>query len=162
MPELVYNHLAKHFDFEVNLQFNCVVYDKNSKYKVVSLKDIISEFLLFRREILIRRANFILNKTNDELHLLKGLMIVLSGDINDTIKLIQTYKTGKEANIALQEKFQIDEIQAQEILNIRLQKLTATELDNLKTHHTSLVEKAKDLTDFLNSDDRLLLKSKKT
>ena len=123
MPELVYNHLAKHFDFEVNLQFNCVVYDKNSKYKVVSLKDIISEFLLFRREILIRRANFILNKTNDELHLLKGLMIVLSGDINDTIKLIQTYKTGKEANIALQEKFQIDEIQAQEILNIRLQKL---------------------------------------
>ena len=59
-------------------------------------------------------------------------MIVLSGDINDTIKLIQTYKTGKEANIALQEKFQIDEIQAQEILNIRLQKLTATELDNLK------------------------------
>ena len=161
MPELVYNHLAKHFDFEVNLQFNGVVYDNNSKYKLVSLKDIISEFLLFRREILIRRANFILNKTNEELHLLKGLMIVLSGDINETIKLIQSYKTGKEANIALQEKFQIDEIQAQEILNIRLQKLTATELDNLKTHHTALVEKAKDLRDFLNSDERITAEIKK-
>ena len=155
MPELVYNHLAKYFNFEINLSFNCVVYDTESKYKLVGLKDILFKFLEFRREVLIRKSQFILDKTNEELHLLKGLMIVLSGDINDTIKLIQSYKTGKEANEALQQKYGLDEIQAQEILNIRLQKLTSTELDGIKAQNQTLVERKADLIDFLASEPRI-------
>lgn len=155
MPELVYNHLIKKFDFEISLSYNAVVSDNINNYKVVGFRDIVFEFIKFRKEILVRRANFILNKTNEELHLIKGLVAVLNGDINKTIKLIQSFKTGKEANEALQAAFNIDEFQAQEILNMRLQKLTATELDNIKLQFNTLTERAEDLIDFINNPDRI-------
>lgn len=159
IPELVFNHLLKHFKFRETYSYNCVVLDENQKHKTVGIKEILTSFLSFRKEIEIRKTRYLLNKASYDLHLMEGLMVVLK-DVDNVIELIKSYPSGKEANEALQKKYGLDEEQAQEILNIRLQKLTSTELKNIESNYRDLTDKVADLKDYLNNETRIQKKIK--
>ena len=154
MPELVFNNLVKNFALEESYSYNCVVLDENKKHKTVGIKELLQVFLDFRKEVLLKRSQYLLNKANNELHVLEAFMVVLA-DVDNVIVLIKSHKNGKEANEALQAKYGLDEGQAQEILNIRLQKLTSTELDVIKNNYEETKERIADLIDFMNSNERI-------
>ena len=156
-PELIANHIMnmKNLPLQVNYSYNCVVLDKHKNPKCKGLKEILLTFIDFRKEILVRKTKFLLKKREAELHILNGFIIVIN-DLDNLIALIKQHTDNKSANLALQEKYELDELQAQEILNMRLQKLTSSELDDLRTKHQNIIDNINYLNTLL-SDDKLIV-----
>lgn len=153
-PELVFNHLVKYFKLEKDFSYNCMVLDEGRNAKMTNFKDYIFSFLNFRKEVVVKRTEYLLKKVNAELHLLNGLMVVLK-DLDNVIALIKRHKNGKEANLDLQQTYGLDEVQAQEILNMRLQKLTSSELDSIKAKYDETILYQTDLKDILSNSERV-------
>ncbi len=132
----VLNQLFKHTQLQTTfgIIFLTIV---NNEPKVLSLKELITEFVLFRKEVVTRRSTFELNKALDRLHILEGLKIALE-HIDEVIALIKRSKNAQEARVSLIDRFGFSEKQAVSILEMRLQRLT-----NL--------EQAKILDDFENT-----------
>ncbi|WP_028841883.1 DNA gyrase subunit A [Thermodesulfobacterium hveragerdense] len=102
----------------------------NGKPEVLTLKDILQNFLNWRKTVVIRRTQYDLRKSKERLHILEGFLKALS-HIDEIIELIKKSQTPKEAKEALIKRFDFSEIQAQEILNLRLQRLTALEREKI-------------------------------
>lgn len=102
----------------------------NGKPEVLNLKDILQNFLNWRKTVIIRRTQYELRKSKERLHILEGFLKALS-HIDEIIELIKKSQTPKEAKEALIKRFNFSEIQAQEILNLRLQRLTALEREKI-------------------------------
>lgn len=165
IPELVFNQLLtlkyqskegknQSINLETTFNYNVVVLDENKRHQTVGLRYILQKFLDFRKDILLRKAQYELEQANKNLHLYSGFMVVLQ-DIQGLIDLIQAHANNKEAKTALQNQYGIDEIQAQEILQIRLQRLTQEELEEIKSKYQQLIEKVADLTDFIQNEKRI-------
>jgi DNA gyrase subunit A len=107
------------------------------KPEVLSLKDLLQHFLNWRRTVIIRRTQYDLRKAKDRLHILEGYLKALS-HIDEIIELIKKSQTPKEAKEKLIERFGFTEIQAQEILNLRLQRLTALEREKILLEYEEL------------------------
>lgn len=160
LGELIFNILSQQLPnyFRTVISYNINVTGMPDKrFAKFNFRDIFREFLLFRKEVFIRKSQFLIDKMEKELHLSKGIMLVLQDEntLNETINLIKSHKTTKEANEALCTKFQIDETQAQEILKLSLQKLTTDELDNIVNHNVNLNNQLVDLRDFIKNDERI-------
>ncbi|QER42705.1 DNA gyrase subunit A [Thermodesulfobacterium sp. TA1] len=102
----------------------------NGKPEVLTLKDILLNFLNWRKTVVIRRTQYDLRKSKERLHILEGFLKALS-HIDEIIELIKKSQTPKEAKEALIKRFGFSDIQAQEILNLRLQRLTALEREKI-------------------------------
>ena len=126
---VIFNHLFKHTQMEISfgIIFLAVV---NNQPQLLSLKEIIEHFILHRKEIIIRRTRYDLKKAEARAHILEGLKIALE-NLDDAVSLIRKSKTPDEAKKGLVQTFDLTVIQAQAILDMRLQRLTGLEQEKI-------------------------------
>ncbi len=120
--------------------------------RVMPLKQVLQEFVDHRHEVVVRRAQFDLNKAEARAHILEGLRIALD-NIDAIIKLIRASQTVPEAKEGLMSKFKLTEVQAQAILDMRLQKLTGLEREKIEDEYRELLKKIEYLKNVLSSRD---------
>ncbi len=118
--------------------------------KVLNLKEIIVEYVDYQREIITRRTRFDLEKAEKRAHIVEGLLKALDS-IDEIIATIKASKDGGTARLALMERFAFSEVQAQAILDMRLQRLTGLERDRLEEEFAALMSKIEYYHDVLNN-----------
>ena len=123
--------------------------------KVLNLKQILEEFVAFRREVITRRTRYELRKAEERAHILEGLKIALD-NIDEVISLIRSSRTVEEAKTGLMERFELSALQAQAILDMRLQRLTGLERDKIVQEYKELIKLIAHLEEIL-ANERLLL-----
>ncbi len=123
----------------------------NGRPRVLNLKDLITEFIKFRLEVIVRRTTYDINKAKERAHILEGLLIALD-HLDEVIKLIRASKTVEEAREGLMSKFQLSELQARAILEMRLQKLTGLERDKVRAEYDELQKTIAYLQSILDSE----------
>jgi DNA gyrase subunit A len=120
--------------------------------KLLTLKELISHFVNHRHEVVVRRTQFELRKAQERAHILEGLKIALD-HIDEIIALIKGSSSPDEAQIKLQERFGLTEIQAKAILEMRLQRLTGLERDKIEAEYQELLRMIKEFTEILSNQD---------
>ena len=123
--------------------------------KILNLKEMLYYYLEHQKEVLTRKTQFDLNKTEEREHIVKGLVIALA-NIDEVIKIIKTSADRQDAMNKLIENFALDEIQSNAILDMRLAKLTSLEVEKLNEELRELDEKIADLKDILANPQRVL------
>ena len=138
IADVVINQLYKHTSMQSSfgIIFLAVV---NDRPELLTLKDILEHFIEHRKNVITRRTIFDLNKAERRAHILEGLKIALN-NLDDVVKLIRASKSPEEAKFGLVAKLNLSEIQAQEILNMRLQRLTALEREKIDLEYDSLLK----------------------
>src|SRR3990170_4560335 len=129
VAEVVLNNLYKLTQMQVSFGVQLLAIVQNQP-RTLTLKQTLEEFLAYRREVVTRRSLFLLRKAEGRAHILEGLKIALS-NLDAVIKLIRASKDPKEAKEGLVKKFALSEIQAQAILDMRLQRLTGLEREKI-------------------------------
>ena len=129
VAEVVLNNLYKLTQMQVSFGVQLLAIVRNQP-RTLTLKQTLEEFLAYRREVVTRRSLFLLRKAEGRAHILEGLKIALS-NLDVVIKLIRASKDPKEAKEGLVKKFTLSEIQAQAILDMRLQRLTGLEREKI-------------------------------
>ncbi|MBB6097260.1 DNA gyrase subunit A [Deinobacterium chartae] len=136
LPELVLNQLYKYTQLQTTFTvINLAIV--NSEPKVLPLRESMRLFLEHRREVVTRRTAYELRKAQERAHVLEGLIIALDR-LDEVIALIRASQTGPEAKDGLQARFGLSEIQAQAILDMRLQRLTGLERERLMNEYNEL------------------------
>ena len=151
--QVVLNNLYKHTQFQTNFGIIFLMLDKGVP-KTLGLKDIISKYIEYQKEVIIRRTKFDLDKAEKRVHILEGLKIALD-HIDEVIKLIRGSKSDEEAKAGLMSEFGLSEIQSDAILEMKLRRLTGLERDKIENELNDLLEKIKDLKAILASDERI-------
>ena len=151
---IVLNNLYKHSQMEET--FSVIMLTLvNGQPKVLNLKQILYHYVQHQKDVVTRRTKFELNKAEARAHILEGLRIALD-NIDAVISLIRASKTTQEAKSGLMEKFGLTDIQAQAILDMRLQRLTGLERDKIEAEYEELIKKINRLKEIL-ANERLLL-----
>ncbi|MEO1083464.1 MAG: DNA gyrase subunit A, partial [Acidobacteriota bacterium] len=154
VPEVVLNMLYKMTQLQTSFGMNMLAIVDNQP-QVLNLKQILSFFIDHRRTVIIRRVRFDLRKAEHRAHILEGLLKALD-IIDEIIATIRASQTVDEARSALIGSFAFSEIQAQAILDMRLQRLTGLERDKLVAEYKDLMELIERLRAILSSDELLL------
>ncbi len=155
VANVVLNNLYKYTALQSSFNVNNVALVKG-RPQILNLKDIIKHFVEHRHDIIVRRTKFELDQAEKKAHILEGLLIALK-HLDAVIKLIRNSQTPEEAKNGLMQKFELSEIQAKAILDMRLQKLTGLEQGKIKEEHAELMK----LIDYLRSvlaDESLRMK----
>ncbi len=153
-PQVVLNNLYKHTSFQTNYGVIFLMLDQGVP-KTLGLRDIISKYIDYQREIIIRRTKFELSKAEARVHILEGLKIALD-NIDAVIKLIKESSTDSEAKTGLISKFGLSEIQADAILEMKLRRLTGLEKEKIESELAELLKKIQELKLILGSDEKVL------
>jgi DNA gyrase subunit A len=139
MANVVLSKLYKYTPLQSSYGVNNIAL-VNGRPMLLNLKDMLRHFIDFRIEVVVRRTRFELQKAEDRAHILEGLLIALD-HLDEVIKLIRASSTVDEARTGLMTNFELSEVQAQAILDMRLQKLTGLERDKIKEEYAELQEK---------------------
>jgi len=149
IPETVLNNLFKHTQMQITFGvINLALV--GGIPRVLKIREMLEEFLKHRHEIIRRRTEFDLKKAEERAHILEGLKIALDY-IDEIITLIRGSKTPPEAKVALIERFKLSEIQAQAILEMRLQRLTGLERDKIESEYLGLIKAIEEFRGILAS-----------
>ncbi|MBC8632067.1 DNA gyrase subunit A [[Eubacterium] tenue] len=151
---IVLNKLYKHSQMEDTFSIIMLAL-VNGEPKVLNLKQVLYHYVQHQKDVVTRRTKFDLNKAEARAHILEGLRIALD-NLDEVIKLIRGSKTTQEAKEGLMNRFNLSEVQAQAILDMRLQRLTGLERDKIEAEYEELLKKINRLREIL-SDERLLL-----
>ncbi len=146
IAQVVINQLYKHSELQTSFGVNNVALVKG-RPKVLNIKDLIREFVDFRHEVVVRRTKFELKKAEERAHILEGYLIALD-HLDEVITLIRNSSTPEVAKDGLISNFQMSEIQAKAVLELRLQRLTGMEREKIKKEHEevmALIEKLKEI-----------------
>ena len=127
----------------------------NGVPKLLNLKEVLYYYLEHQKEVVVRRTKFDLKKAQARAHILEGLRIALD-NIDRIISLIRGSQTAEEAKAGLIDQFGLTEIQAQAILDMRLQRLTGLERDKIEEEYSKLMELIADLEDILAKPERVI------
>jgi len=127
----------------------------NGKPEVLNLKQIIGHFIDHRKDIITRRTAFELKKAEERAHILEGLRIAID-QLDSVVKLIRASGSPSDAKIKLVDTFQLSDIQAQAILDMRLQRLTGLERDKINTEYNSVIKDIEKFRAILNNDALVL------
>ncbi len=138
IPNVVLNKLYKYTQLQTPFSVNNIALVKG-RPETLNLKDLISNFVEHRHEVVTRRTQYELRKAEERAHILEGLIIAVD-NLDEVIKLIRASRTPEEARTGLMEKFELSELQARAILDMRLQKLTGLEIDKLKEEYEELMK----------------------
>lgn len=138
-PQVVLNNLYKYSALQSYFNINNVVL-VNGRPKLLNLKDLIKYFVLHRIEVVVRRTQYELNQAEKRAHILQGLLIAID-HLDEVIKIIRESETPDLAKEELMSKFQLTEVQARAILDMRLRTLTGLERDKLKEEYDELMKK---------------------
>ncbi|MCI5134033.1 MAG: DNA gyrase subunit A [Candidatus Electrothrix sp. AW2] len=154
IPDVTMNQLYKMTPLQKSfgIIMLCIV---NNKPEVLNLKEILVHFIDHRRTVIYRRTAFELRKAEERAHLLEGLKVSLD-NLDEVVQLIRGSSSPVEAKTSLIESFALSELQAQVILDMRLQKLTGLERDKIIQEYTELMERIAWLKDVL-ADDALVM-----
>ncbi|MCB0688094.1 MAG: DNA gyrase subunit A, partial [Saprospiraceae bacterium] len=124
----------------------------NGRPRTLNLKELIHEFIKFRIEVIVRRTQYDLQKAEERAHILEGLLIALD-HLDEVIKLIRNSKTVEDARDGLMSQFELTEIQARAILDMRLQKLVGLERDKIKEEYDEILKTIAHLKAILASEE---------
>ena len=149
-PQVVLNNLYKHTAFQSNFGIIFLMLD-NGVPKTLGLKDIISKYVDYQKEIIIRRTKFDLEKSEKRVHILEGLKIALD-NIDEVIKIIKESKSDQIAKDKLMTRFELSEIQADSILEMKLRRLTGLERDKIENELAELLKEIERLRAILSSE----------
>jgi DNA gyrase subunit A len=153
-PNLILNQLYKHTQLETTFGIIFLALDHN-KPKVMTLKEILTHYVNHRKEVIIRRTRFDLNKAEQRAHILEGLQIALK-NIDAIVKGIKASKTIELARQFLTNTYSLTETQSNAILDLKLQKLTSLETEKLMEELKETLELIKELNIILNSEQKVL------
>ena len=153
-PNVVLNQLYKHTQLQDTFGVNMLAL-VNNEPKVLSIRDVLTNYLIYQEEVVTRRTKFDLKKAEERDHILQGLLIALD-NIDEVIKLIRGSKTTAEAKEKLMERFGLSDAQSQAIVDMRLRALTGLERENLENEHKELLATIKRLKEILG-DKKVLL-----
>ena len=153
-PNVVLNHLYKHTQLQDTFGVIMLAL-ANNEPKVMSLVEMLTHYLTHQEEVVTRRTKYELNKAEERAHILKGLLIALD-NIDEVIKIIRGSRSTQAAKEGLMERFALDDVQAQAIVDMRLRALTGLEREKLENEHKELMEKIAYLKTIL-ADEKVLL-----
>ena len=153
-PQVVLNQLYKHTQLETTFGVISIAL-VDGQPKLLSLKSLIEEFIKHRREVIRRRTEFELKKARERAHILEGLKIALD-HLDEVIALIRGSKSPKEAKEGLINNFGLTDVQAQAILDLRLQRLTALEREKIEEEYEEILKLIARLEEILSSEVKIL------
>ena len=151
---VVLNNLYKHTQLQTTFGINFLMLDQQ-KPKVLPLKDIISKYIDYQKEIIIRRTKYDLGKAQERVHILEGLKIALD-HLDEVIKIIRESKTDVIAKEQLMQRFALDEIQSNAILEMKLRRLTGLERKKIENELSELLKLIDELLAILASEEKVL------
>ncbi len=152
IPNIVLNTLYKHTQLQSSFGVNNVALVKG-KPQLLNLKLLISNYVDHRHEVVIRRTEYELEEAERRAHILEGYIIALD-NIDEVIDLIRKSPDPETAKNGLMEKFELSEIQAKAILDMRLQRLTGLEREKIEKEYAALQDLIKELNEILKNEDR--------
>ncbi|MBA4372942.1 MAG: DNA gyrase subunit A [Thermodesulfovibrio sp.] len=150
MAEVLLNNLYKHTQMETTFGIIMLALVGGQPH-VLGLREILSHFLQHRRDVILRRTRFELRKAEERAHILEGLKIALD-NLDDIIALIRAAKSPEEARNGLITNYPLTEVQAQAILDMKLQRLTGLERDKIIAEYTETLKEIERLKSILGSD----------
>jgi DNA gyrase subunit A len=153
-PKVVLNKLYKHTSLQTTFGVNMVALVDNVP-RTLPLRSVIHNYVQHQREVIVRRSKHELRTLEARVHRLEGLLIALD-DLDEVIALIRGSRDRDVARAGLMETYGLTQIQAQAILDLRLQQLTALEADAIKREHADLTERIKELRELLGDEDKVL------
>ena len=136
---VILNKLYKMSSLQTSFSVNCIALVKG-RPQLLTLKDCIANFVEHRHDVVIRRTKFDLRKAEERAHIVEGL-IIASDNIDEVVRLIKAAKSPADARIALMERFNLSEIQASAIVEMRLGQLTGIQQDKLHAEYEELMRK---------------------
>ncbi|MFH1840367.1 MAG: DNA gyrase subunit A [Nanoarchaeota archaeon] len=152
-PDIILNQLHKHTQLQTSFGINMLALVAGQP-KLLSLKEILHQFILHRQRIVTRRTKFDLEKAEERAHILIGLKVALN-NIDAVVKTIKSSKDVVVAKQLLMQRFKLSDKQSVAILEMRLQKLTSLETTKIMKEYEELIKLIVDLKDILGSDKRI-------
>ncbi|MFZ9074795.1 MAG: DNA gyrase subunit A [Flavobacteriaceae bacterium] len=152
VPNIVLNKLYKYTSLQSSFSVNNIALVKG-KPQMLNLKDMIHHFVEHRHDVVVRRTQFELRKAEERAHILEGL-IIASDNIDEVIAIIRGSQNADTARENLIKRFELSEIQAKAIVEMRLRQLTGLEQDKLRSEYDELLKTIADLKDILDKKDR--------
>ena len=153
-PKIVLNKLYKHTSLQNTFGVNMVAL-VDGVPRTLGLLPIVRNYVDHQRDVIVRRTQYELREREARLHILEGLLIAIA-NIDEVIELIRGSRDPDTARAGLIERFELSRIQAQAILDLRLQRLTALQTDEIKTEHADVVERIKELREILGDEARVM------
>ena len=153
-PNVVLNHLYKHTQLQDTFGVIMLAL-ANNEPKVMSLVEMLTHYLTHQEDVVTRRTKYELNKAEERAHILQGLLIALD-NIDEVIRIIRGSRSAQAAKEGLIERFGLDDVQAQAIVDMRLRALTGLEREKLENEYKELMEKIAYLKTIL-ADEKVLL-----
>ena len=150
MAQVILNNLYKHTQMETTFGIIMLAL-VNGQPRVLKLKEVLKHFLQHRRDVVLRRTRFELKKAEERAHILEGLKIALD-HLDEIIALIRRSKNPEEARTGLMRDYPLSEIQAQAILDMRLQRLTGLEREKIVREYTETLKEIERLRAILEND----------
>ena len=151
---VVLNNLYKHTALQSTFGIIFLMLD-NGVPRTLNIKDIISKYIDYQKEIIIRRTQYDLKKAEERVHILEGYKIALD-NIDEVIKIIRAAQTDVEASEKLMSKFNLSEIQAKAILELRLRRLTGMERSKIEEELNNLLKDIEEYRAILASEEKVL------
>ena len=154
VPNIVLNLLFKHTALQSSFSVNNIAL-VNGRPEQLNLKDLIKHFVNHRHDVVVRRTQYELRKAEERAHILEGYMKVIGtqDDLDRAIKIIRESATPDDARVGLMEAFELSEIQAKAILELRLRTLTGLEIDKIRAEYEELMKTIDYLKEILESYD---------
>ena len=153
-PQVVLNNLYKHTNFQISYGIIFLMID-NKTPRTLGLKDIISKYIDHQKEVIIRRTKYELEQDEKRVHLLEGYKIALD-NIDEVVKIIRGAASDVEAREKLMSRFNLTEIQANAILEMRLRRLTGLEREKIEEELKELLIEIEELKSILASEQKVL------
>jgi len=152
IANVVLNKLYKFSALQTSFSVNniCLV---DGRPRLLNLREIIDQFILFRHDVVVRRTKYELRKAEERAHILEGL-IIASDNIDEVIEIIKSSDSPDHARERLSERFGLSEIQTRAIVDMRLRQLTGLEQDKLRSEYEDLMKLIADLKDILDREER--------
>ena len=152
IPNIVLNKLYKYTSLQSSFSVNNIAL-VNGKPQMLNLKEMIHYFVEHRHDVVVRRTTYELRKAEERAHILEGL-IIASDNIDEVIAIIRGSENPDAARVNLIKRFELSEIQAKAIVEMRLRQLTGLEQDKLRSEFEELMKTIADLKDILDKKDR--------
>ena len=153
-PDVVLNQLYRTTALQTSFGVNMLALH-NGAPKLMNLKEVLQYYVDHQIDVTVRRTKFDLKKAEDRAHILEGLRIALD-HIDEIIHIIRSSETDVNARTTMMERYELSEIQANAILEMRLRRLTGLERDKIEKEYQELMETIKDLRDILANHSRVL------
>ena len=154
ISDVVLNNLYKHTNLQTTFGIILLAL-VNNEPKILPMKEVITEFIKHRKHVVVKRTEFDLRKAEERAHILEGLIIALN-NIDKAVALIKASKSVELARQGLMNSFTLSEIQANAILEMKLQRLTSLEQDKIREEHKGLLTLIADLKDILAKEMRVI------